>query len=58
MIRCPHCNAEIKYIYSNNEIIPVNPKEKSLFNNRGRVLKGYELHECKKINTLPAVDKE
>ncbi len=46
MPQCPNCKQEIKYIYSREHIIPVNLKERILFNQRGRELKGFEQHFC------------
>ncbi|QEJ94642.1 hypothetical protein FUT79_05115 [Treponema phagedenis] len=47
MIVCPSCKKPVKYIASkDNTILIVNAELKTLVNERGRFIQGYELHEC------------
>ena len=46
MIRCPHCNAHIRYIANAQDIFTVDAQEKTLITAHGRIVKGYPLHVC------------
>lgn len=48
MTYCLDCKAPVKYIVSKDSIIKVNAEEKFLVTDRGRIVKGYEIHSCKK----------
>lgn len=48
MTYCLDCKAPVKYIVSKDNIIKVNAEEKFLVTDRGRIVKGYEVHSCKK----------
>ncbi|MGI5066118.1 hypothetical protein [Treponema putidum] len=51
MTYCLDCKAPVKYIVSKDNIIKVNVEEKFLVTDRGRIVKGYEIHSCKKDST-------
>jgi hypothetical protein len=51
MVTCPKCGTEIRYITTapsmrNNGIIPVDPQERELITETGRIVRGYRLHIC------------
>lgn len=53
-IVCPKCKLPVKYIMArtckNDVVFVVNPIEKTLISKTGRVLNGFEAHECKVNN--------
>ena len=44
MTYCLDCKTPVKYIVSKDNIIKVNIEEKFLVTDRGRIVKGYEIH--------------
>ncbi|MGF7108228.1 hypothetical protein [Treponema pedis] len=49
MVSCPHCQKPIKYIVSKDgTIITVDSAIKTLVNEHGRLIHGYQIHVCSK----------
>lgn len=47
MLVCSNCKKYIKYIVSkNNTVLIVEPDVKTLVTEKGRIVKGYSIHEC------------
>lgn len=47
MFICPKCQNKVKYIVSiHNEVLSVDTTLHTIITERGRIVKGYKLHEC------------
>lgn len=47
MQKCPLCNKEVRYISTNNKaIVTCEVKKTTIYNEFGRKITGYKIHEC------------
>ena len=46
MVKCPKCNAEIKYIPTREGVTMVDENQTEIVTLNGRMVKGYQPHKC------------